>query len=285
MADTMIHFSDNSLSTCFLNEEEIHQRCPYAFLTNPSNPDVSNKYVQATTFDVINDLHKLGWYPVVAKQCRNKKNSRGIRSFHMIALQNPDIKVIDKNGNIEAYPRIILTNSHDGFNSFKFMCGLFRTVCSNGLVIADEEFSNMNIRHINYNFEELRKMVVSFLENLPNKIEVINTMRETILTDEQKINFAIAAVKLRKGYTDEDKVDISNDTIEEVLTPVRKEDEGNNLWKVFNVIQEKIVKGRYSYGENGKKSRKVRPLTSIVKDLQINKTLFNIANTYVNVAA
>ena len=44
MADTMIHFSDNSLGTHFLSEEEIRQTCPYAFLTNPSNPDVSDKY-------------------------------------------------------------------------------------------------------------------------------------------------------------------------------------------------------------------------------------------------
>lgn len=285
MADTMIHFSDNSLGTHFLSEEEIRQTCPYAFLTNPSNPDVSDKYVQATTFDVVNDMQKLGWYPVVAKQCRNKKNSKGIRSFHLIAFQNPNVKVLTKNNEVEAFPRIILTNSHDGFNSFKFMVGLYRVVCSNGLVVADEEFANMSIRHIHYNFEELRKMVVSSLENLPSQIEVINTMRQTMLTDEQKVKFATTAIKIRKGYSEEDNVDISSDTIEEVLAPTRKEDEGNNLWNVFNVIQEKIVKGKYSYSENGKKSRKVRPLTSIVKDLQINKALFNLANTYVTVAA
>ena len=172
MADTMLSFMDNGLSNEFLTEEQIRETCPYAFMTNPTNPGVSDRYVQATTIDVVHDMAKLGWYPVVAKQCRNKKGSKGIRSFHMISFQNPDVKISDGKGNIEAYPRIILTNSHDGFSSFKFMCGLYRLVCSNGLVVADEEFANMSIRHINYNFEELRKMVVTTMENLPEQISI-----------------------------------------------------------------------------------------------------------------
>ena len=74
----------------------------------------------------------------------------------MIALQNPDIKIM-RNGEVDAYPQIILTNSHDGFNSFKFMLGIFRLVCSNGLVVCDNQMVNMTIRHINYTFDELRR--------------------------------------------------------------------------------------------------------------------------------
>lgn len=286
MADTMLNFTNNALATEFLTEEQIRKTCPYAFMTNPSNPGVSDRYVQATTMDVVHDMAKLGWYPVVAKQCRNKKGSKGIRSFHMLAFQNPTVKVLNNSNNeVEAYPRIILTNSHDGFSSFKFMVGLFRLVCSNGLIVCDEQFANMSIRHINYNFEELRKMVIASLENLPNQIEVLNDMRKTVLTDEEKANLAVSAIKLRKGYNEEDKVEISKETIDDVLTPIRKEDEGNTLWNVFNVIQEKIIKGNFYYSEKQKKARKMRMITSVVKDLQINKDLFNIANSYIKVAA
>ena len=285
MADTMIGFRDNSLSTNFLTEEEIRKSCPYAFMTNPTNPNVSDKYVQATTVDVIHDMAKLGWYPVVAKQCRNKKNSSGIRSFHMIALQNPNVKVLDSKGNIEGYPRIILTNSHDSFNSFKFMCGFYRLICSNGLCLADEEFSKVSIRHIHYTFEELRKTVMCMVEKLPEKIEVMNNMRKKELTEDEKVKFAISAIKLRKGYEDNAKVEISENTIKDVLAPVRDEDEGNSLWNVFNVVQEKIIKGNFNYAEGDKKSRKMRKITSIVKDIQINKDLFNLANSYIKVAA
>lgn len=285
MADTMVSFANNALSNNFLTEEDIRKTCPYAFMTNPSNPEVSDKYVQATTIDVVHDMAKLGWFPVVAKQCRGKKNSKGIRSYHMLVFQNPNIKVLNEKNETEAFPRIILTNSHDGFNSFKFMVGLFRLVCSNGLVVADEEFENISIRHIHYNFEELRKTVIASMTKLPEHIKVINTMRKRTLTDSEKIAFAVSAIKLRKGYEENAKVEISEDTIKDILAPVRKEDEGNSLWNVYNVIQEKVIKGNFNYSEKNKKSRKMRKITSIIKDIQINRDLFNLANSYVKIAA
>jgi hypothetical protein len=56
---------------------------------------------------------------------------------------------------------LFLTNSHDGFNSFQFRVGIYRLVCSNGLVVADEEFSAFRIRHKGYTFAELRGSSIS----------------------------------------------------------------------------------------------------------------------------
>jgi len=284
MADTMIHFNNNNLTTHFLSNDELHSICPMMFKTQPTNPAVSDKYVMATTMDVVNDMAKLGWYPVEAKQCRAKKNSKGIRSFHMVAFQNPDIKVL--NGDeIEAYPRIILQNSHDGFNSFKFMCGLYRLVCSNGLIVADEEFANLAIRHINYTFEELRDTINVVVAKLPQKIEVLNQMRNTELSEEEKTDFAKKVIKIRKGLDVDDNLDISDDTVVDILTPTRNEDEGNSLWHVFNVLQEKVIKGNFNFSSDGTKSRKMRKIVSPVKDIKINMDLFNVANSYIKIAA
>ena len=46
------------------------------------------------------------------------------------------------------FPQILLTNSHDGKNSFQFQAGLYRLICSNGLVIADTQFEAVKIRHM-----------------------------------------------------------------------------------------------------------------------------------------
>ena len=274
----MLSFANNQISNNFLTENDIMVKCPNAFKTEPTNPGVSDRYVQATTIDVVRDMAKLGWYPVEAKQCRNKKGSSGIRSFHMIAFQNPDVKVMEGD-DVEAFPRIILTNSHDGFNSFKFMVGLFRCICSNGLIIADAPYANMTIRHINYTFDELRATVVSAIEKLPNQIECLNKMKETVLTDEQKSDIAVKAIRLRKGVEEGKEYTITNEEIMDILTPVREEDKGNSLWATFNVIQEKLMKGGY-YLSNGKKSRKQRGITSIKKDLDLNYNLYNIAASY-----
>ena len=288
MADTMIRFTDNALATSFLTKEELQKQCPMAFKELPTNPNVSGRYVQANTATVIDDLAKLGWYPVEAKQCRNKKNSSGIRSFHMVAFQNPDIKITKTNDDgssvVDTYPRIILTNSHDGFNSFKFMLGLFRLVCSNGLVVCDNQMVNMSIRHMNYTFEELRMVVKTAIEEVPNIVNTMNEMRNIQLTDEQKQELAIEVIKIRKGIEENETYAVEQDVVEDILTPVREEDKSNDLWTIFNICQEKLIKGGFFNKTNKNKLRKVKSITSIKKDMEYNQRLWLTASRYLKVA-
>lgn len=281
MADTMI--SLNNSRNVALTEADIRKTCPYAFVTTPTNPGVSDKYVQATTIDVVRDMEKLGWYPVQAKQCRHKKNSSGIRSFHMIAFENENVKIM-RGDNTEAYVRVILTNSHDGFSSFKFMLGCYRLVCSNGLVLADAEFANLTIRHINYDFEELKNTITAMLNQIPNVVAKMNRMNSILLSDEEKKEIAVEAYKIRKGYNEDNKVNIDESTIQGILEPLRTEDEGNTLWRVFNTVQEKIIKGGfYAKAENGK-VRKQRAVKSIKKDIEYNTRLWAFAERYMAAA-
>lgn len=289
MADTMLSFNDNNLSTSFLSMDDVKKLCPHAFKTSPTNPDVSDRYVHANTATVIEDLAKLGWYPTQAKQCRPKKGSKGIRSFHMISFQNPNVKITkeikDANGNfseiVDSYPRIILTNSHDGFNSFKFMLGLFRLVCSNGLVLCTDEMMNMSIVHVKYDFETLREIVASAIKEVPNIVCTMNTMKKTTLNDEDKKELATAVVKIRKEIDDDKKFEIDEKTVMDILSPVRKEDEGDDLWSVFNVCQEKLIKGGFQNVGKNNKVRKQRSITSIKKDLEYNQRLWEIASKFI----
>jgi len=288
MADTMIRFNDNELATSFLTKEELQRQCPMAFKEVPTNSNVSNKYVHANTMTVVDDLAKLGWYPVQAKQCRNKKNSSGIRSFHMIAFQNENIKITkttdDGNSVVDTYPRIILTNSHDGYNSFKFMLGLFRLVCSNGLVVCDNQMVNMSIKHINYTFEELRMVVKTAIEEVPNIVNTMNEMRNINLNDKQKQELASEVLKIRKGIDENEQYEVEQNIIDDILSPVREEDKSNDLWTIFNICQEKLIKGGFLTMTNKNKYRKVKSITSIKKDMEYNQRLWKTASKYLKTA-
>lgn len=285
---TMLSFNNDNLATSFLSNDDIRRVCPMALHTTPTNPDVSDKYVHANTMTVVEDLAKLGWFPVQAKQCRNKKNSSGIRSFHMIAFQNPDVKITKTLDNgekiVDTYPRIILTNSHDGFNSFKFMVGLFRLICSNGLVVCNNQMVDMSIRHINYDFEELRKIVASAIEQVPGIVNTMNDMRNVMLTDEQKTALATEVVKIRKGVEDDENYVVDAEVVEDILTPVRNEDNGNDLWTIFNICQEKMIKGGFGFRGATNKLRKQRGITSIKKDMDFNQRLWQTASQYLMAA-
>lgn len=283
MSDTMMRFANQELAENFLTDEQLMAKCPAAFKETPTNPGVSSRYVQANTLTVINDLRKLGWFPVDAKQCRAKKNSSGIRSYHMISFQNPDVyikKELNDGGEfIEAYPRIILTNSHDGFNSFKFMLGIFRLICSNGLVVGDEMI-NMPIKHINYDFETLRDVVKTAVESVPNIVMRMNEMKKIVLNEDEKKELAIAVVKIRKNIPEEEKFELDEETIMDILEPNRHEDKSDDLWTVFNVCQEKMTKGGFFATVSNNKSRKQRGITSIKRDVDCNQKLWLVASRF-----
>ena len=274
----------NSFNTglaSYLSKDQVRAMAPVVFATEPTNKGVSEKYLHVNTETVMDDLAKLGWLPVTASQRRTKPRKDGsptIRSKHMVSFQNPDLMIKGKKGD-DAFPRIIVTNSHDGLCSFQFRIGIYRLVCSNGLVVADEEFSAFSIKHKGYTFEELQTVVAQAVADLPNKVEVLNKMQVRMLTAEEQRQLAIDAMALRATNPNAEYTEAS---IEDVLAATRKEDEGDSLWLVFNRIQESIINGGYSAALRGSKVRKVKKIKSFERDLQVNQDLFKLATAYVN---
>jgi len=282
MSDVMLSFGKGLDS--YLTKEQIKNSAPLIFADAPTNPDVSDKYLFVNTETIIDDLEKLGWLPVQAAQRKSRKKEGTIFSKHMVAFQNPDIKITSQDGD-DAFPRILLTNSHDGMQAFKFSVGIFRLVCSNGLVVADEKFSDFRIKHKGYTFGELRNVVSQAVKDLPNKVQVMNDMKNRILNQDEKNKLALDAMLIRAGIKpNSDKAKEFNydgETIIDILDPKRKEDEGNDLWRVFNVIQEKITQGDFHAALTGAKVRKVRKIKSFEKDMKVNKELFKLATALV----
>jgi hypothetical protein len=167
----------------------------------------------------------------------------------------------------------LLTNSHDGKNAFTFTAGLFRLVCENGLVISDENFASLKIRHMGYDFEELQKTINEMVEKLPLTVECMNRFKQTQLDEKKKEEFALAALGLRFN-TENLTFDLK-----EVLEPTRPEDKGDDLWSIYNVVQEKLVHGMVNY-QNGSKNRKARRIKNFQQDIKLNSELYELAMEY-----
>ena len=282
MSDIMLSFKEGE--DTYMSKDQLREICPLAFAEAPTNPDVSIRYLFVNTETIVDDLDKLGWKPVQAAQRKSRGSGGTIFSKHMVAFQNPDIKITSSDGD-DAYPRILLTNSHDGMQAFKFSVGIFRLVCSNGLVVADEQFSDFKIKHKGYTFGELRKVVKQAVADLPNRVQVMNDMKDRILTEEEKKKLALDAMLIRAGIEPGSEkamnFNYDDETIVDILDPKRKEDKGNDLWRVFNVVQEKITQGEFHAALKGAKVRKVRKIKSFEKDIKVNKELFRLATALV----
>jgi len=275
MSDLMF---TNDQNQEFLTDEQIRKACPVAFSEKASN-EVSQHYTHIPTNQVIDDMRELGWGVIQAQQVAARKNATKGYQKHMIVFRHPDLMVEGKDGD-NVWPQIIMTNSHDGKNSFTFQAGMYRLVCSNGLVIADQEFGSMKIRHMGYDFDTLRETINEMVEKLPLTVESMNKFKNTELTKPQMYDLARKALETRFKVQENQKVDqVYKIDLDTFLTPVRKEDAGNDLWSVFNLVQEKVVEGDFEY-VSGVKMRKARKIKNFKQDLDVNQKLFEVAKEF-----
>ena len=165
-----------------LSDDDIRVVCPVAFKETMSSKEIRNlglskHYSFVPTSNVINDLRSMGWECVDAKQVKaRKKSTRGYQK-HMLTFEHPDYKT----EGAEEYPQLLLTNSHDGGNAFQLSAGIFRLVCSNGLVIKTEDYGTARLVHKGYSFEAVQKLVNEFVETIDETLTRITAMKEVEL--------------------------------------------------------------------------------------------------------
>ena len=261
--------------TTFLTDAEIKEQCPSVFTMEPSN-EVSKHYTHIPTTKVINDMRTLGWDVVDAKEVKARKAAtRGVQK-HLVVFRNPDVVINGDDGDT-VFPQILLTNSHDGKNAFTFTAGLFRMICENGLVISTTQFEDVKMRHMGYTFEDLQVNIREMVERLPLTVESMNKMKQVEMEEKSILEFAKKALTTRFNELQMKRIKVD---LKELVNPTRKEDIGNDVWSVFNVIQEKIIHGDFEY-ISGTKVRKARKVKNFKQDQKINKELFDLALEYV----
>ena len=264
----------NYNSDQFLSNSEIRQIAPSVFTDKPSS-NVSQHYTHIPTSRVIEDMRTLGWDVVDAKQVKARA-SQGTQK-HLVVFRNPDVVVNGEDGDT-VWPQILLTNSHDGKNAFQFQAGLFRLVCENGLVISTQDFEKVKMRHMGYTFEELQEQIRTMVERLPLTVESMNKMKQVQLNEEQMVEFANRALETRFNEKQINRINID---VNQLLEVDRDEDKGDDVWVVFNRIQEKLLNGDFNY-ITGNKVRKARKIKNFQQDARVNAELFDLALEYAN---
>jgi len=265
----------NLNSEKFLSKKQISEIAPSVFTNRPSS-EVTDKYTFISTEKVIDDMEVLGWKVSDAKEVKARTKATIGFQKHLLVFRNNDVVINGEDGDT-VFPQILLTNSHDGKNSFQFTAGLFRMICENGLVIADTEFEDVKMRHMGYTFEDLQSMIKDMVEKLPLTVESMNKMKSVELEGEQVLELAKSLLDIRVEGTDNTYNDVA---IANVLETQRKEDEGMGLWEVFNRVQENIINGNFYYNTKSGKQRQARIIKNFKQDLDLNRNMFAKALEY-----
>lgn len=251
-----------------LERSDIERLAP-SFYQTEAHPKMSDRYAPINSYDIAKLLWSMGWMPVYAREQRsNIASNRGYQR-HMVRYAHPDF--ITKDGDLL---QLVGTNSHNGISAYHICGGIWRKVCTNGLTIQLSNFGDFIIKHIG-NIEEI---VFSATRQIAENASMIGSRIESMqaieLTEVEKDIFASTAHEFIYGE-EKDKAPIKPLAL---LAPRRRIDEKNDLWTTFNVIQENAVKGGIR-GYNVERRRRVRTrqITSIDKDLKLNKALWSMA--------
>ena len=242
--------------------DQLKSQTPSVFATSPS-PKMSDKYVFVPTMDILENFEREGWDLASAKQV-----GKGVHSVHELRLRNGQLPKVG-----DTLVEAIIRNSHNGTASFQVSAGLHRLVCSNGLTVPTALAESFNVRHSRFDLDEVKRLTESFAGRLPKIEGSVSRMMERQMTIDEKIEFVRKSVNIRFG---QDKV-LNDLQIVGLLTPNRGEDEGDDLWTTFNVVQEKYVRGGIETTSQRGRRTKLRGLENIMAVNQVNTKLWTLA--------
>jgi hypothetical protein len=248
-----------------LTNEEIAGVAPSIFATE-KHDSRSERYTYIPTIDVLEKLRTEGFMPFMACQARCRDEGKREHTKHMLRLRYA--------GQIDSSEanEIILLNSHDGTTSYQMLAGTFRFVCCNGTVCGDT-LNDIRVPHkgnIVDNVIEGAFRVVDDFERINGQID---GMKALPLNEGEQLAFAHAALALKY----DPQTEVAPITEQQILAPKRREDVGNDLWKTFNRIQERMLKGGlHGRAANGRRTT-TRAVTGIDQDIRLNRALWVLA--------
>jgi len=172
-----------------LSTADIWDNCPAAF-TKSKSPELSGRYGFVDTAAAISILNDHGWNPVRAVQKPSRLSENIPFQDHMISFAATD------NNDRENQPNIILYNSHNGKSALKLFIGVYRMLCSNGIIAGDSLFES-KMRHSATTANGFSNLIQSQSDNVPALMDKIDGMQNQILDHDQIVDFAYDAVNLR----------------------------------------------------------------------------------------
>ena len=248
-----------------LSDDQIYRVAPSIY-AEAKHQSRSERYTYIPTGEVLGALRKEGFQPFMVCQTRVRDTGKREHTKHMLRLRHANqINGAEAN-------EIILLNSHDGTSSYQMLAGMFRFVCSNGLVCGDT-VADLRIQHKG---DVIGKVIAGAYDVLDG-FELVRERREgmaaiTLERGESEV-FARAALSLKY----DDPVKPAPITEAQLLEPRRLGDDHPDLWSTFNRVQENLVQGGLSARTtNGRRSH-TRAIQGIDQNVKVNRALWILA--------
>lgn len=255
----------------WLTEDEMRARLP-AIFAEDKHESRSDRYKYVSTMDLLRRLAAEGFKPTFATQQRTRKEGMRGHTKHLIRLRKDF--ALDK----PEKPEVVMLNSHGGQSGVIMAGGIWRTICMNGHIIGGDSLAKVHILHKGDIADDVVEGAYTIVEGLTKVGENVETWKALPLAREEQRLLAEGAATIR---FDLDPGEQSPVSLDQILHPRRFEDRQDDLWTVYNRVQENLNKGGL-YGMKRDKNNRLRNLTTrpvrgIDQNIALNRALWTLA--------
>lgn len=212
--------------------EALCTQVPAAF-SPAAHASTSPRYTCIPTERVLHGLMRAGFLPVSARQVRCRVSNESY-ARHMIRLRRR-FETVNVHHTI---PEVVLLNSHDGTSAYHLRLGLFRLICTNGLLVSAGAFPTIRVAHRHDVVDGVIEGAITLSERFEQLAVEVQRMEARMLFVDEQQAFAEQALALRYP-----EAVFSGIQPSQLLQARRQADTRENLWNTFNRVQEHLMKG------------------------------------------
>lgn len=269
----MYRYGRSSNQTTFrsaspLSDDQILRHAPSVLADHP-HESRGERYAFIPTRDVLQGLRNEGFQPFEVRQTRCRDKGKQEFTKHLVRLRHP-LAVANDKGEV---PEIILVNSHDGTSSYTIIGGIFRFVCSNGL-IAGDVFNDVRVRHSGRVVDNVIEGSFRVIDDLKQITARVDEYRAVTLSKPEQLLLASAAQQVRWG---EEHAPVQAG---DLLRVRRFDDRKDDLWTTFNRVQENVMKGGLPGRTTTNRRTSTREVQGVNENVRLNRALWTLADQF-----
>lgn len=231
----------------------------------------SPRYSHVPTSLIVDSLQQAGWVYTAGTARISRRPERQEHVAHVLRFSHPSMPTIRGNR-----PEAVVVNSHDGTTRLKVMLGIFRVACANGLVVQSESVGGVSMVRSGLRLDDVISAVDSMIYRAPRAIEIVDKWSSIHLDGDQTMALARRMARVRWP-------DATSWSVLDAIAIRRPEDSGDDLWTVFNRIQESIIRGgpcvtimRDVNGQRTPRTFRAGAIRGALRAVEINENLWAV---------
>ncbi len=261
-----------------LSDDDLRRIAPSIFAVE-AHESRSERFAVIPTSGIVTGMRAEGFVPVSAKQARTRDVTKREYTKHMIRFRHvsDDTSVTTRKVG-DTFREVVLVNAQDGTSAYKLYEGLLRFACLNGLIVWDGVSSGISVPHKGNVRDAVIEGSFTVLESSLRALDAADHWSGITLSREAQQAFAESAHTVR--FADSDGNVNTPIRPAQLLHMRRHADASDDLWTVFNRVQENAIRGGLSgvardpvTGRRGRRTT-TKEVNGIDGDVRLNKALW-----------